>query len=231
MGLLRKLLGRKPKSPPPTGPSSSSSSSMPSNFITPDPFASEAQFEAVKAHMLESARRDPARFKMIERMAAFQSGLGWLESNFPPETHEILIPGPFPDAFPGPLNGPGLEHVTPEDTRIYVVRKKDVAGPQGIVMMQLVVFAGSVMGLEDGDGKGRYIGTPAMDTAVAAFLGLLRRMVDAGALRECTAVVGMGMDMTIYHFTPERGFFDPPEGFAFEKQRVDLDREGILPEV
>ncbi|KAK4235324.1 hypothetical protein C8A03DRAFT_36822 [Achaetomium macrosporum] len=226
MNFLRKLLSRPKASKPPT----EANNDLPTVFITPDPFASPAQFQAVKSHMQALARRDPARFAAIQRLAAFQSSLSWLETNFPDQDrYEIIAPGPFPDDFPCPLNGPGLEHVQPEDTRVFVVRRKDVAGPGGIVLMQLTVFPGAVAG-EDGESV-TWLGTPAMDTAVEAFLGLLRRMAGHGALERCTAVVGMGVDMVVYQFMPERGFFDPPEGFDFRQERVDWDREGILPKV
>ncbi|KAK3302707.1 uncharacterized protein B0T15DRAFT_313054 [Chaetomium strumarium] len=228
MNFLRKLVGRpEDANKPPTD----ANDQPQSTFITPDPFASPAQFQAVKEHIQALARRDPARFAALRRMAAFQGSLAWLEANFPDESkHEIIVPGPFPDAFPGPLNGPGLEHIQPGDTRIFFMRRKDVSGPAGIVLMQLTVFPGTEVTGEDGESV-MWLGTPAMETAVAAFLGLLRRMVDSGNLEKCTAIIAMGVDMTIYHFTPERGFFDPPEGFGFRQEKLDWDQEGILPKV
>ena len=75
---------------------------------------------------------------------------------------------------------------------------------------------------EDG-GPAPAIGTPAMKSADDALLWLVRQLYEAGKLETCTAMVGMGIDMTVYHFTPEKGFFDPPEGFSFETARVGID--------
>jgi hypothetical protein len=221
MNFLRRFVGRPKDVKPPTN----ADDTPPSTFITPDPFASPPQFQAVKEHVQALARRDPARFAAVQRMAAFQSSLAWLEANFPDEKYQIIVQGPFPDDVPGLL-----EHTQPEDTRIFVVRRKDVSGPAGIVLMQLTVFPGTVVTREDGESV-TWLGTPAMEAAVAAFFGLLRRMADSGSLEKCAAIVAMGVDMTIYHFTPERGFFDPPEGFDFLQEKVDWDTEGILPKV
>ncbi|KAK0643795.1 hypothetical protein B0T16DRAFT_188850 [Cercophora newfieldiana] len=204
MGLLRKLFNRPKKAAAITK----------TNFVNPNPFPSDESFAAVKAHMQHVAQQNPERYAALMRAAAFQIPMGWLETNFPPPNFEIIVPGPFPCDMP--LNvRPGLEGVEPEDTSVYIV--KDSQG--GIRCVQLVVWMGNPTG---GDGEPReWIGTRAMKSAEEGLEELLRKMCGVGRLERCIAVVGMGMDMTIYCFEEGRGFFDPPEGFGFETQRVD----------
>lgn len=215
MGLLRKLFGLPPKEPKPSSPPTKTKTT----FITPDPFTSDTQFASVKSHIRNLAQQDPTRFEALMRMAAFQTPHSWLEANFPPDQYHIIAPGPFPCDVP--LSGPGLEGLQGDDTRMYIVRRVGGEGKKGMVLMKLVVYMGVPMG-EDGEAK-VWIGTEAMKSAEEGLLGLMRRMYEVGQLPGgCLAVVGMGMDMTVYQFEYEGGFFDPPEGFKFEQRRVDM---------
>ena len=70
----------------------------------------------------------------------------------------------------------------------------------------------------------------AVSAAEAALLAFLREAQDVGYLGSppmgadlegCLAFVFLGADVSVYEYSRERGFFDPPGGFEFEHKRVD----------
>ena len=116
----------------------------PREFINPDPFESDAAFEAVKAHMANVGRDHPERFKAVVRLGAFEAARHWLEVNYPPP-HIIETLGLCP--VPIPLDNKNIQDVRPgdaiiptSDTQVYMVVGQREDGDVGVAAMSMVVI-------------------------------------------------------------------------------------------
>lgn len=197
-------------------------------FINPDPFESDAQFEAVKAHMAAVGRDHPERFKAVVRLGAFEAARHWLEANYPPP-HIINEMGPCP--VPIPLDNKKIQDVRPgdasiptSDTLVYMVVGQREDGEVGVVAMKMVVVPPFETNSEGGltmPKAGQYLDTPAMQTAEDAFLMFLRGAYELEQLKSgCTAMVAMGVDMSIIEFKLDEGMEEFPDGIDAVMRKV-----------
>jgi len=200
----------------------------PREFINPDPFESEAAFEAVKAHMANVGRDHPERFKTVVRLGAFEAARHWLEVNYPPP-HIIETLGLCP--VPIPLDNKRIQDVRPgdaiiptSDTQVYMVVGQREDGDVGVVAMKMVVvppFEGNGEGGLSMPKAGQYVDTPEMKTAENAFLMFLRGAYEMEQLKSgCTAIIAMGVDMSIIEFTPTEGMEEFPDGIDAVMRKV-----------
>jgi hypothetical protein len=159
-------------------------------FVNPNPFESDAAFEAVKAHMATVGRDHPERFKMVVRLGAFEAARHWLEANYPPP-HIINNIGPCP--VPIPLDNKKIRDVRPGDaiiptsnTQVFMVTGLRAGGEVGVVAMKMVVVP-SFQENEDGGlsmpKSGQYLDTPEMKTAENALLMFLGEHMSLSSLQ------------------------------------------------
>ena len=184
--------------------------SGPQQFVAPDPFESEAQFQAVKDHLTNLAASDPERFAMISRPAAFRAAEFWLTQNFPEA--QVVNSG----CFPGDTSTLGKD-VRPGDTQFFVAL--DPANPRKFSAVNLVVFnlAFSM------PGSGDALGTPEMKAAEEGLLQMLNEWHKDGMSDGFLVLVSMGVDLTIYRFSGEDGLVDIPMGVDFVTKQVTRD--------
>ncbi|KAL1876927.1 hypothetical protein Daus18300_002533 [Diaporthe australafricana] len=183
------------------------SGSGPRQFIAPDPFESEEQFQAVKDHIRNLAVTNPERFAMISRPAAFRAAEFWLTQNFP---HTQVVNS---GCFPGDISTLGKD-VRPEDTQFFVAM--DPSNPRKFVAVNLVVFniAYAI------SGSGDALDTPEMKAAREGLLQTLREWHKDGMEDGFLVLVSMGMDLTIYRFSGKDGLVDIPEGVDMVTKKV-----------
>ncbi|KAK4188112.1 hypothetical protein QBC35DRAFT_550381 [Podospora australis] len=216
MGLLKKLFTRKHKE------SNDRSITL---HNPPNPFPDEGTFTQIRSHVLSRAAANDPSYLALMRQAAFQTPFAWLEANFPAAKGFFIcsepIPYPYGDISVDDNEGTVIN--AEEDTRIYLAGKPGV----GTVCVKMMVIPPKNVG--SGETRGLpfardTLGTPAMDAAEGALLGLMRRWQEEngekgtpGVEDGCLAVVVMGVDMLVWEYSRERGFYDPPGGFVFEK--------------
>ncbi|KAG8160360.1 hypothetical protein KVR01_009896 [Diaporthe batatas] len=213
---LRSIFGRKPKHPDsaanqPSNPRQANSATAgpgPQQLVAPDPFESEAQFQAVKDHLSNLAATNPERFAMIARPGAFRAAEFWMTENFPDA--QVVNGG----CFPGDISSLGKD-VRPEDTQFFVAM--DPKNPRKLVAVNLVVFN---LALSLPGRGGQALGTPEMKAAEDGLLGLLKGWQNDGMADGFLVIVSMGVDMTIYRFSSKDGLVDPPEGVDVMPKKV-----------
>ncbi|KAK0726548.1 hypothetical protein B0T21DRAFT_422267 [Apiosordaria backusii] len=232
MGLLRKLLGRKPKAPKPPQNTTKSTSIAPAEgtatYVHPNPFPDEETFAAVKAHVLARARENATNPEYIamQRIVAFSSPTMWLEANYPPEEgHAITQMGPLPTDSGEGVRVDKDTLIPCDDTMFYMVLKRDPEGEKPGVEMKMLFFVAIP---PQGCGKGEFAGTPmAYDTLGTAAMEAVEREVlwfvrkwqqegPEGRRPEdgVRVVVQMGMDMLVWEYSREKGFYDPEGGLS-----------------
>ncbi|KAG7293472.1 hypothetical protein NEMBOFW57_003523 [Staphylotrichum longicolle] len=163
-----------------------------------------------------------------------------LDGNGPPRIFRYCHAGPFPTTISYLHDDGTTKMVPPDDTRlVFVGRSGDrAARVGGIKQGGTVCVAITVLpppGVGEGETAGqplaRTAGTTAMDAANAALLAFIRETQDRGflgspplgpELEGSLAIVFMGADLFVSEYSQERGFFDPPGGFAFEETLVDM---------
>lgn len=244
--------GRKSKSAASKSPSSKpqpapSNSNAPTQMISPDPFPDDATFEAVRQHVLASTakHRDDPVYQAMMREAALQAPIMWLQANFPVDDGYVYCTvGPLPQDihYTDKTDNDKAGIIPQDDTCIYLVgrggdRTARVGGKKqgGFVCVTMCVLPPAGVGEPETAGtpfaRGT-LGTPAMDAAEKALLGFIREMQDVGhqgsmplgdRVNGCLGVVFMGVDMLIYEYSKEKGFFDPPGGFEIEDKKVDAE--------
>lgn len=213
---LRSIFGRKPKHQDsaanlpstPEQANSTSAGSGPQQFVAPDPFESEAQYQAVKNHVNNLAATNPERFAMIARGGAFRAAEFWMAENFPGA--QVVNAG----CFPGDISLLGKD-VRPEDTQFFVAM--DPENPRKFVAINLVVF--NLAFSLPGQG-GQALGTPEIKAAEDGLLEMLREWQDDGMADGFLVIVSMGVDMTIYRYSSRAGLVDPPEGVDVVPKKV-----------
>lgn len=200
---LRSIFGRKPKQAPATTPAPG-----PQQFVAPDPFESEAQFQAVKDHLDNLAATNPERFAMIARPGAFRAAEFWMTENFPDA--QVVNAG----CFPGDITMLGRD-VRQDDTQFFVAI--DPENPRKFIAVNLVVFnlAFSLPGR-----SGSALDTPEMKAAEEGLLQMLQGWHNDGMSDGFMVLVSMGVDMTIYRFSGKDGLVDPPEGVDVVSKKV-----------
>lgn len=213
---LRNIFGRKPKHqgsdanllPSPTQANTDTPGSRPQQFVAPDPFESEAQFQAVKEHLDNLAATNPERFAMIARPGAFRAAEFWMTENFPDA--QVVNAG----CFPGDVSALGKD-VKPEDTQFFVAM--DPENPRKFIAVNLVVFnlAFSLPGR-----SGDALGSPEIKAAEDALLEMLKGWQHDGMSDGFLVLVSMGVDMTIYRFSGKDGLVDIPEGVDVVSKKV-----------
>lgn len=213
---LRSIFGRKPKNqasnahqqPAQTQAIATNPGPGPQQFVAPDPFESEAQFQAVKDHLNNLAATNPERFAMISRPAAFKAAEFWMTQNFPEA--QVVNAG----CFPGDMSTLGKD-VRPEDTQFFVAM--DPANPRKFVAVNLVVFnlAFNLPGR-----SGEALDTPEMKAAEEGLLQTLKAWHKDGMSDGFLVLVSMGVDLSIYRFSGKDGLVDPPEGVDFVTKKV-----------
>lgn len=212
---LRSIFGRKPKNqasnaklqPAQTRATATPSGSGPQQFVAPDPFESEAQFQAVRDHLNNLAASDPERFAMISRPAAFRAAEFWLTQNFPEA--QVVNSG----CFPGDINTLGTD-VRPEDTQFFVALEP--GNPRKFIAVNLVVFNLAFTMPGGGDA----IGTPEMKAAEEGLLQMLNEWHRDGMSDGFLVLVSMGVDLTIYRYSGEDGLVDVLLGADFVTKKV-----------
>lgn len=213
---LRNIFGRKPKQQD-SGPrlhsnprqaTAAATGSGAQQFVAPDPFESEAQFQAVRDHLSNLAAADPERFAMIARPGAFRAAEFWITENFP--NAQVVNAG----SFPGDVSALGKD-VRPEDTQFFVAM--DPENPRKFVAVNLVVFnlAFSLPGR-----GGQALETAEIKAAEDGLLEMLKGWQNDGMADGFLVIVSMGMDMTIYRFSGKDGLVDPPEGVDVVPMKV-----------
>lgn len=215
---LRSIFGRKPKNQAlnanrqsaQTRANAAAPGSGPQQFVAPDPFESEAQFQAVKDHLNNLAATDPERFAMISRPAAYRAAEFWMTQNFPEA--QVVNAG----CFPGDISLLGKD-VRPEDTQFFVAM--DPANPRKFIAVNLVVF-NLAFTLP---GSGDALGTPEMKAAEEGMLEMLRGWHKDGLSDGFLVLVSMGVDLSIYRFSGKDGLVDIPEGVDFVTKKVAQD--------
>ncbi|KAK4194339.1 hypothetical protein QBC40DRAFT_302209 [Triangularia verruculosa] len=231
MGLLRKLLGRKPKTP---------KASKGATYVNPNPFPDDETFQAVKAYMmprLHEHMKDP-EFIAMQKQMAFSMPASWLEANYArEECHLITEMGPMPtDTGEGvPVDADTL--IPCDDTFFYMVLRHDPEGkkPAEMKMLYFVAippkgcggeFAGTPMAYDT-------LGTAAMKAVEREVLWFVRKWQGDGPVGKrpedgVRVVVQMGMDMLIWEYSKEKGFYDPEGGFGFKDLKDGrFEREGL----
>lgn len=216
---LRSIFGRKPKNqtsnahmqPTQTQAIVTMPAPGPQQFVAPDPFESEAQFQAVKDHLNNLAATNPERFAMISRPAAFRAAEFWMTQNFPEA--QVVNAG----CFPGDITMLGKD-VRPEDTQFFVAM--DPGNPRKFVAVNLVVFnlAFTIPG-----SSGEALDTPEMKAAEEGLLDMLKGWHKDGMSDGFLVLVSMGVDLTIYRFSGKDGLVDIPEGVDFVTKKVAQD--------
>ncbi|KAK4176465.1 hypothetical protein QBC36DRAFT_346265 [Triangularia setosa] len=238
MGLLRKLLGRKPKAPKGKSPPAAGEAAT---YTSPNPFPDEETFAAVKAHVLARARQNAnnPEYLAMQKMIAFSTPTTWLEANYPPEQfHLITEMGPLPTD-----SGEGVRVDTDtlipcDDTMFYMVSKHNPKGekPAEVKMLFFVAippkgcggeFAGTPMAYDT-------LGTDAMKAVEREVLWFVRKWQQEGPEGKrpedgVRVVVQMGMDMLIWEYSREKGFHDPEGGFEVKEVRDEgrWERDGM----
>jgi hypothetical protein len=200
---LRSIFGRKPKRAPDT-----ESAPGPRQFVAPDPFESEAQFQAVKDHLDNLAATNPERFAMIARAGAFRAAEFWMTENLPGA--QVINAG----CFPGDITTLGKD-VRQQDTQFFTaIGPQD---PRKFVAVSLVVFnlAFSLPGR-----SGSALDTPEMKAAEEGLLRMLQGWHNDGMSDGFMVLVFMGADMSIYRFSGKDGLVDPPEGVDVVLKKV-----------
>jgi hypothetical protein len=214
-------------------------------MLNPDPFPDDATFEAVRQHVLNFAGKNDPQYQAMLREAALQPPLWWLHANFPQEDGFVYCTlGPLPRDIQYIDKNDSNKTVTipQDDTCLYLVgrggdRTARVDGKKQGGVVCVALRAMPPAGVGEGETAGMpfargTLGTAAMDAAEGALLGFIRTMQDEGyqgqrplgdGVEGCLAVVFMGVDMLVYEYSKERGFFDPPGGFAFEDKKVDAE--------
>lgn len=216
---LRSIFGRKPKNQTSnedpqstqTRANATASGSAPHQFIAPDPFESEAQFQAVKDHLNNLAATNPERFAMISRPAAFRAAEFWMTQNFPEA--QVMNAG----CFPGDISTLGKD-VRPEDTQFFVAL--DPENPRKFVAVNLVVFN---LSFAMPGASGEALDTPEMKAAEEGLLGMLNGWHKDGMSDGFLVLVSMGVDLSIYRFSGKDGLVDIPEGVDFVTKKVTQD--------
>ncbi|KAK4640929.1 hypothetical protein QC761_608045 [Podospora bellae-mahoneyi] len=231
MGLLRKLLGRKPKTP----------RAQTTTFTSPNPFPDEETFAAVKAHVMARARANASNPEYIamQRHVAFSAPTTFLEANYPPEKNNLITPmGPIPTD-----TGEGIrvddETVIPcEDTMFFMVLKHDPEGKKMPEMKMLFFvaippkgcggeFAGTPMAYET-------LGTEGWKAVEREAEGFVRKWNGAGEMGRrpeegVKVVVQMGMDMGVWEWRREGGLVEPEGGVEMREVRDEgrWERDGM----
>ncbi|KAG7284314.1 hypothetical protein NEMBOFW57_010686 [Staphylotrichum longicolle] len=252
MSFLCSCFGGGRKSKPAASKSSSSKpqpahSNAPTHMISPDPFPDDATFEAVRQHVLARAaenRHNPV-YQAMMREAALQSPLMWLQSNFPDEQGYVYCTlGPFPRdiKYVHRNNNDKPGTIPQEDTSLYLIgrggdhtARVDGKKQGGVVCVAMCALPPAGVGEPETAGtpfaRGT-LGTPAMDAAEKALLGFIKEMQDVGhqgsmplgeRVEGCLGIVFMGVNMLIYEYSKEKGFFDPPGGFEVEDKKVEAE--------
>lgn len=167
------------------------------------------------------------------------------DTDGPPRIFRYYHHGPFPRTISYLDDDGTTRTIPPDDTRlVFVGRSGDrTARVGGIKQGGTVCVALTVLtppGVGEGETAGqplaRTAGTAAMAAADAALLAFFREAQGQGfmgspplgaELEGSLAIVFMGADLTVSEYSRERGFFDPPGGFAFEERLVDMERHDL----
>ncbi|KAJ0125287.1 hypothetical protein J7T55_006632 [Diaporthe amygdali] len=215
---LRSLFGRKPKNQATNKNLESNQTpavvtkpeSGPRQFVAPDPFESEAQFQAVKDHVQSLAATNPEHFAMISRAASFRTAEFWMMQNF--SDAQVVNSG----CFPGDISTLG-ENVRPEDTQFFVAI--DPGNPRKFIAVNLVVFNSAFMM----PGSGDALETSEMKAAEEGLLKMLREWHKDGMSDGFLVILSMGMDLEIWNFSGKDGLVDIPEGIDIVAKKVTED--------
>ncbi|KAI3392977.1 hypothetical protein diail_4926 [Diaporthe ilicicola] len=209
---LRGLFGRKPKDKAmstnlQTTKTPANATTGARQFVAPDPFESEEQFQAIKDHVRNLAATNPEQFATISRPAAFKAAELWLTQNFPEA--QVVNSG----CFPGDIRTLGKD-VRPEDTQFFVAL--DPSNPRKFVAVNLVVFNTTYALSASGDA----LDTPEMKASEEGLLQMLREWHKDGMADGFLVLVSMGVDLSIYKFSGQDGLVDIPEGVEIVAKKV-----------